>query len=59
MESFHEWTFCVWLKGYDSTCGLFSKVDNAAAVDSVVVTVLKRQGAIPFIKTNIAQGLYK
>ncbi|XP_017335039.1 fatty-acid amide hydrolase 1 isoform X1 [Ictalurus punctatus] len=45
-------------EGYDSTCGVFSKVDNPAVVDSVVVKVLKRQGAIPFIKTNIAQGLY-
>ncbi|XP_062852597.1 fatty-acid amide hydrolase 1 [Trichomycterus rosablanca] len=44
-------------QGYDSTCGVLSKLDAPAAMDSVVVTVLKRQGAIPFIKTNVPQGL--
>ncbi|KAI5620999.1 fatty-acid amide hydrolase 1 [Silurus asotus] len=44
-------------EGYDSTCGVMTKLDNPALKDSVVVTVLKKQGAIPFIKTNIPQGL--
>ncbi|XP_031430315.1 fatty-acid amide hydrolase 1 isoform X2 [Clupea harengus] len=44
-------------KGHDSTCGVLCKVDEPAEEDCVVVTVLKRQGAIPFIKTNIPQGL--
>ncbi|CAB1324660.1 unnamed protein product [Coregonus sp. 'balchen'] len=44
-------------KGYDSTCGVICKLDMPATVDSVLVEVLKRQGAIPFIKTNVPQGL--
>ncbi|XP_072540070.1 fatty-acid amide hydrolase 1 [Salminus brasiliensis] len=44
-------------KGHDSTCGVLCKLDDPALKDSVVVTVLKRQGAIPFIKTNVPQGL--
>ncbi|KAG5275792.1 hypothetical protein AALO_G00124600 [Alosa alosa] len=44
-------------KGHDSTCGVLGKVDDPAEDDCVVVTVLKRQGAIPFVKTNIPQGL--
>ncbi|KAL7832492.1 hypothetical protein SRHO_G00295100 [Serrasalmus rhombeus] len=44
-------------KGHDSTCGVLCKLDDPAVMDSVVVTVLKRQGAIPFIKTNVPQGL--
>ncbi|XP_058260112.1 fatty-acid amide hydrolase 1 isoform X2 [Hemibagrus wyckioides] len=45
-------------KGYDSTCGVSGMVNSPAAQDSVVVKVLKRQGAIPFIKTNVPQALY-
>ncbi|GAA6086240.1 vitamin D3 hydroxylase-associated protein-like [Tachysurus ichikawai] len=44
-------------KGYDSTCGVLTKLDDPVVKDSVVVSVLKKQGAIPFIKTNIPQGL--
>ncbi|KAF7711920.1 fatty-acid amide hydrolase 1-like [Silurus meridionalis] len=44
-------------EGYDSTCGVLTKLNNPAVKDSVVVSVLKKQGAIPFIKTNIPQGL--
>ncbi|XP_022531115.1 fatty-acid amide hydrolase 1 [Astyanax mexicanus] len=44
-------------KGHDSTCGLLCKLDDPELLDSVVVTVLKKQGAIPFIKTNVPQGL--
>ncbi|KAI4889973.1 hypothetical protein NFI96_024360 [Prochilodus magdalenae] len=44
-------------KGHDSTCGVLSKLDDPIVKDSVVVTVLKKQGAIPFIKTNVPQGL--
>ncbi|KAL2089942.1 hypothetical protein ACEWY4_014630 [Coilia grayii] len=44
-------------KGHDATCGLLCKVDNPDEDDCVVVKVLKRQGAIPFIKTNVPQGL--
>ncbi|KAG5851181.1 hypothetical protein ANANG_G00090330 [Anguilla anguilla] len=44
-------------KGHDSTCGVISKLEQPVDVDSVVVQVLKRQGAIPFVKTNVPQGL--
>lgn len=44
-------------EGHDTSCGVVSKLDEPAFADSVVVTVLKKQGAIPFIKTNIPQGL--
>ncbi|XP_073708337.1 fatty-acid amide hydrolase 1-like [Garra rufa] len=44
-------------EGHDTSCGVVSKLDQPALMDSVLVTVLKKQGAIPFIKTNIPQGL--
>ncbi|XP_043097771.1 fatty-acid amide hydrolase 1 [Puntigrus tetrazona] len=44
-------------EGHDTSCGVVSKLDQPALEDSVVVEVLKKQGAIPFIKTNIPQGL--
>ncbi|KAM9482519.1 vitamin D3 hydroxylase-associated protein-like isoform 1-T2 [Clarias gariepinus] len=44
-------------EGYDSTCGVLTKLDDPVVKDSVVVSVLKKQGAIPFIKTNVPQGL--
>ncbi|XP_026201435.1 fatty-acid amide hydrolase 1 [Anabas testudineus] len=44
-------------KNYDSSCGLVVYLDQPAEKDSVLVEVLKRQGAIPFVKTNIPQGL--
>ncbi|XP_063057510.1 fatty-acid amide hydrolase 1 isoform X2 [Engraulis encrasicolus] len=44
-------------KGHDSTCGLVCKVDQPDEDDCVLVKVLKSQGAVPFIKTNIPQGL--
>ncbi|XP_051567353.1 vitamin D3 hydroxylase-associated protein-like isoform X2 [Myxocyprinus asiaticus] len=44
-------------KGHDSSCGVLSKLDQPAVMDSVVVAVLKRQGAVPFVKTNVPQGL--
>uniref|UniRef100_A0A672PEF2 Fatty-acid amide hydrolase 1 n=1 Tax=Sinocyclocheilus grahami TaxID=75366 RepID=A0A672PEF2_SINGR len=44
-------------EGRDTSCGVVSKLDQPVLVDSVVVKVLKKQGAIPFIKTNIPQGL--
>uniref|UniRef100_A0A3P8Y1F7 Fatty-acid amide hydrolase 1 n=1 Tax=Esox lucius TaxID=8010 RepID=A0A3P8Y1F7_ESOLU len=44
-------------KGHDSTCGVLSKLDLPAPDDSVLVKVLKRQGAIPFVKTNVSQGM--
>uniref|UniRef100_UPI00398EC7E7 fatty-acid amide hydrolase 1 n=1 Tax=Pristiophorus japonicus TaxID=55135 RepID=UPI00398EC7E7 len=44
-------------KGHDSTCGLRKFLNQPAAEDSVVVQVLKRQGAVPFLKTNVPQTM--
>uniref|UniRef100_A0A8D2P2G4 Fatty-acid amide hydrolase 1 n=1 Tax=Zosterops lateralis melanops TaxID=1220523 RepID=A0A8D2P2G4_ZOSLA len=43
--------------GHDSTLGFIKNLNKPAAEDSVVVQVLKRQGAIPFVKTNVPQSL--
>ncbi|XP_013419492.1 vitamin D3 hydroxylase-associated protein-like [Lingula anatina] len=45
------------VKGYDCTLGCANWIDRPWEEDSVVVKVLKRQGAIPFIKTNVPQTL--
>nr|XP_019604904.1 PREDICTED: fatty-acid amide hydrolase 1-like [Rhinolophus sinicus] len=45
-------------KGHDSTCGLAQFLEKPAAKDGVIVKVLKAQGAIPFVKTNIPQSLF-
>ncbi|XP_038649957.1 fatty-acid amide hydrolase 1 isoform X2 [Scyliorhinus canicula] len=44
-------------KGHDSTCGLKTFLQQPAMKDSVIVQVLKKQGAIPFVKTNIPQSM--
>ncbi|XP_077927909.1 LOW QUALITY PROTEIN: vitamin D3 hydroxylase-associated protein-like [Halichoerus grypus] len=44
-------------RGHDSTCGLAQFLEKPAAKDGVIVKVLKAQGAIPFVKTNIPQTL--
>ncbi|KAF7659686.1 hypothetical protein LDENG_00294480 [Lucifuga dentata] len=44
-------------KNHDSSCGLIKRLEQPAKADCVIVEVLKRQGAIPFVKTNIPQGL--
>uniref|UniRef100_A0A8D0GUH8 Fatty-acid amide hydrolase 1 n=1 Tax=Sphenodon punctatus TaxID=8508 RepID=A0A8D0GUH8_SPHPU len=44
-------------KGHDSTLGLMKHLNKPAAEDSVVVQVLKCQGAVPFVKTNVPQSL--
>ncbi|KAM7046325.1 fatty-acid amide hydrolase 1 [Acridotheres tristis] len=44
-------------QGHDSTLGFIKHLQKPAAEDSVVVQVLKRQGAIPFVKTNVPQSL--
>ncbi|XP_013421117.1 fatty-acid amide hydrolase 1-like [Lingula anatina] len=43
------------VKGYDTTHGMARYVDSPWAEDCVVVKVLRYQGAIPFMKTNIPQ----
>ncbi|NXM33576.1 FAAH1 hydrolase, partial [Oxyruncus cristatus] len=45
-------------KGHLSTCGLVRCLDTLTKEDSVLVKVLKRQGAIPFAMTNVPQSLF-
>ncbi|NXK84086.1 FAAH1 hydrolase, partial [Amazona guildingii] len=44
-------------QGHDSTLGFIKNINKPVAEDSVLVQVLRRQGAIPFVKTNIPQSL--
>ncbi|XP_053549507.1 vitamin D3 hydroxylase-associated protein-like isoform X2 [Bombina bombina] len=44
-------------KGHDSHCGLVHFSGILEKEDSVIVQVLKKQGAIPFVKTNIPQSM--
>uniref|UniRef100_A0A8C8RD60 Fatty-acid amide hydrolase 1 n=1 Tax=Pelusios castaneus TaxID=367368 RepID=A0A8C8RD60_9SAUR len=44
-------------KGHVSTCGLVQFLGKVEEEDSVIVKVLKRQGAIPFVKTNVPQSM--
>ncbi|XP_009466419.1 PREDICTED: vitamin D3 hydroxylase-associated protein-like [Nipponia nippon] len=45
-------------KGHLSTCGLVQCLGTPVQEDSVLVKVLKRQGAIPFAMTNVSQSLF-
>nr|XP_033772509.1 vitamin D3 hydroxylase-associated protein-like [Geotrypetes seraphini] len=45
-------------KGHNSSCGLAYFLGTLAQEDSVVVQVLKKQGAIPFVKTNVPQSMF-
>uniref|UniRef100_A0A3B5LVA6 Amidase domain-containing protein n=1 Tax=Xiphophorus couchianus TaxID=32473 RepID=A0A3B5LVA6_9TELE len=44
-------------KNCDCTCGVIINLSQPAKKDSVIVEVLKKQGAIPFTKTNLPQAL--
>ncbi|KAL8178747.1 UNVERIFIED_CONTAM: hypothetical protein K2H54_056063, partial [Gekko kuhli] len=44
-------------KGHDSTLGLVKRLQKPVTADAVVIQVLKHQGAIPFVKTNVCQSL--
>ena len=45
------------MKGFDSTCGCAARVFKPASSDSLLVQLLKDQGAIPFVRTNVPQML--
>ncbi|NXN85133.1 FAAH1 hydrolase, partial [Bombycilla garrulus] len=45
-------------KGHLTTCGLVQFLGTLMEEDSVLVKVLKRQGAIPFAMTNVPQSLF-
>ncbi|KAB1268645.1 Fatty-acid amide hydrolase 1 [Camelus dromedarius] len=49
---------CFTYKGHDSTLGLSLNEGVPAECDSVVVQVLKQQGAVPFVHTNIPQSMF-
>uniref|UniRef100_A0A3P8NQG3 Amidase domain-containing protein n=1 Tax=Astatotilapia calliptera TaxID=8154 RepID=A0A3P8NQG3_ASTCA len=44
-------------KNHDCSCGVVINLDQPAEKDSVLVQVLKKQGAIPFVRTNLPQAL--
>ncbi|XP_030583477.1 vitamin D3 hydroxylase-associated protein-like [Archocentrus centrarchus] len=46
------------VKNHDCSCGVVNNLDQPAEKDSVLVQVLKKQGAIPFVKTNLPQALF-
>ncbi|XP_078574946.1 vitamin D3 hydroxylase-associated protein-like [Branchiostoma floridae x Branchiostoma japonicum] len=46
------------IKGMANTLGLVKYLENYAEEDSVIVRVLKKQGAVPFVKTNVPQLLF-
>ncbi|KAM4022197.1 fatty-acid amide hydrolase 1-like [Anomaloglossus baeobatrachus] len=44
-------------KGHDTTLGLIKNLKRPAAEDCIIAQVLKKQGAVPFVKTNIPQSM--
>uniref|UniRef100_A0A8C5K1Q0 Fatty-acid amide hydrolase 1 n=1 Tax=Jaculus jaculus TaxID=51337 RepID=A0A8C5K1Q0_JACJA len=49
---------CFSYKGQDSTLGLSLNEGLPSECDSVVVQVLKLQGAVPFVHTNVPQSMF-
>ncbi|XP_064649752.1 fatty-acid amide hydrolase 1-like [Lineus longissimus] len=45
------------IKGYTVSLGLSTNLDTLCLDDCVLVKVLKKQGAIPFVRTNVPQSL--
>ncbi|KAG8545752.1 hypothetical protein GDO81_020379 [Engystomops pustulosus] len=45
------------LQGHYTTLGLIKNLERPASEDCVIVQVLKKQGAVPFVKTNIPQSM--
>ncbi|KAL3831831.1 hypothetical protein ACJMK2_023533 [Sinanodonta woodiana] len=48
---------CYFLKGYDCTAGMSNYIGKPCEEDAVIVQVLIKQGAIPFVRTNIPQTM--
>jgi fatty acid amide hydrolase len=48
---------CLDQRGWHSTCGLASKCVDRVDRDGLVVALLREQGAIPFVRTNVPQAL--
>ncbi|KAI0242444.1 Fatty-acid amide hydrolase 1, partial [Lamellibrachia satsuma] len=49
---------CYGLKGYDCTVGLARWIDRPFDEDCDIVKVLIKQGAVPFVKTNVPQTMF-
>lgn len=45
------------LKGTDASCGVASRLYNLSKDDGYLVKILKGEGAIPFLKSNIPQAV--
>ncbi|XP_035689615.1 fatty-acid amide hydrolase 1-like [Branchiostoma floridae] len=45
------------IKGMVTTMGVTKYLGTPAGEDAVIVQVLRKQGAVPFVKTNVPQGL--
>ena len=45
------------MRGFDSTCGLASRTFQPEAESSLLVTLLVDAGAVPFVRSNVPQGL--
>lgn len=45
------------VEGYNSTIGMVNNLNNLKTDDCTFVKQLKNQGAIPFVITNVPQGL--
>ena len=46
------------IKGLLTTCGYTNYSNNINSQDSLIVRLLKKEGAIPFVKSNVPQGFF-
>ncbi|XP_060081151.1 fatty-acid amide hydrolase 1-like [Ylistrum balloti] len=46
-----------YLEGYDCTGGMSAYLDLCVTEENTLIKVLKKQGAIPFVRTNIPQSM--
>ncbi|XP_041359121.1 fatty-acid amide hydrolase 1-like [Gigantopelta aegis] len=46
------------IQGYDTTIGMEYFINKPADETAVLIQVLERQGAIPFVRTNVPQTMY-
>ncbi|CAH1774156.1 unnamed protein product [Owenia fusiformis] len=46
------------VKGYDQTIGLTQSIFKPSLMDQSIVQVLRSQGAVPFVKTNVPQLMF-
>lgn len=48
---------CINIQGLPSTLGLFKNINKAELDDAVLVKLIKSEGGIPFVKTNVSQTM--